>query len=335
MFKIRTGYVTMTPSPISKHEVTTAMEPSQPYHGSRRCHVLDAEKRGETAAITERATANSSLLGNGTRTGTAPVTVELQSQPDNNPEGSGRNKTLTASSRSGANMSAKERAAMLRQRNAVYSRRKYYKKKMEVSSLEAIKIDLETDNQRLQVENMRLATLFIEANQKINAMRKYPGSQASMTRSFSGQRSASIPAFPLNVTTMGSTGCEESSIFSMGRNLFGGIASDPYLLQDGRMNGLLLQLERNMLGLQSRPGLILPNLSMPASPLYRASCPPGFSTILSGPDLMRYTAAVSAFSNHTSVPILPRFLNTRQLGELSATDNCISTDDAGSGERAD
>jgi hypothetical protein len=63
----------------------------------------------------------------------------------------------------------------LRKRNAIYSKRKYYKKKMEVERLEMSKSELGVANQRLRTENQMLELALQEAQAKVLAVESLQG----------------------------------------------------------------------------------------------------------------------------------------------------------------
>jgi hypothetical protein len=63
----------------------------------------------------------------------------------------------------------------LRKRNAVYSKRKYYKKKVEVERLEMSKSELGVANQRLRTENQMLELALQEAQAKVLAVESLRG----------------------------------------------------------------------------------------------------------------------------------------------------------------
>jgi sirohydrochlorin ferrochelatase len=63
----------------------------------------------------------------------------------------------------------------VRKRNAVYSKRKYYKKKMEVERLEMSKSELGATNQRLRTENQILELALQEAQAKVLAIESLKG----------------------------------------------------------------------------------------------------------------------------------------------------------------
>lgn len=87
-------------------------------------------------------------------------------------------------------MSEEERAVMLRKRNAIYSKRKYYKKKKEVSRLEATKYELESENKRLRNEYRRLETLLLDAKRKVEIMKAsspYAGISPGLLHPYAGQ----------------------------------------------------------------------------------------------------------------------------------------------------
>jgi hypothetical protein len=60
-----------------------------------------------------------------------------------------------------------QRLAMRRKRNAIYSKRKYYKKKREVERLERTRYELESSNLTLKLDNQRLEKLLQEAQDKV------------------------------------------------------------------------------------------------------------------------------------------------------------------------
>lgn len=62
------------------------------------------------------------------------------------------------------------RMSHLRKRNAMYSKRKYYKKKVEVERLEMSKYELETTNQKLSQDNERLECLLNNAKKIVQMM---------------------------------------------------------------------------------------------------------------------------------------------------------------------
>jgi hypothetical protein len=59
------------------------------------------------------------------------------------------------------------RAADIRSRNALYSKRKYYKKKIEVERLEGLKHELTMSNVNLKDDNARLEVMLTEAHKRI------------------------------------------------------------------------------------------------------------------------------------------------------------------------
>jgi hypothetical protein len=67
----------------------------------------------------------------------------------------------------GANEEEAERQAEQRRRNALYSKRKYYKKKIEIEQLESRKFDLTIANARLKEDNARLESIVEDAQHKI------------------------------------------------------------------------------------------------------------------------------------------------------------------------
>lgn len=60
-----------------------------------------------------------------------------------------------------------KKAETLRKRNAVYSKRKYYKKKIEVDRLDQTRLDLEAKNRNLNNENQRLEALVAGAEKTV------------------------------------------------------------------------------------------------------------------------------------------------------------------------
>jgi hypothetical protein len=63
-----------------------------------------------------------------------------------------------------------KKAESLRKRNAVYSKRKYYKKKLEVERLEKTRYELEEKNRDLKNKNQRLETLLKDAEEQIRLL---------------------------------------------------------------------------------------------------------------------------------------------------------------------
>jgi hypothetical protein len=80
----------------------------------------------------------------------------------------------------------------LRKRNAVYSKRKYYKKKMEVERLEMSKSELGVANQRLRTENEILERALQEAQAKVLAVESLRGVAAGGSL-LGHQQTASLP----------------------------------------------------------------------------------------------------------------------------------------------
>lgn len=68
-----------------------------------------------------------------------------------------------------------ERQAEQRRRNALYSKRKYYKKKIEIEQLESRKFELTIANARLKEDNARLESILKDAQHKIQSI-ETPGS---------------------------------------------------------------------------------------------------------------------------------------------------------------
>lgn len=145
-------------------------------------------------------------------------------------------------------MSDDERIAMLRKRNAVYSKRKYYKKKKEVSSLETQKFVLETQNQALKKENLRLESLLIQARQQVAALHSYPnadlvgGTMPSQFSSFLGLRPFLYQPGSFPHPTM--FGSAFGGMSPLGGVPFGTGISNPYMVPDAYLRHSALDQER-------------------------------------------------------------------------------------------
>jgi hypothetical protein len=57
-----------------------------------------------------------------------------------------------------------------RRRNALYAKRKYYKKKAEEDRLEGIKVELSIENVRLKDDRARLASVLVEAQRMVQSI---------------------------------------------------------------------------------------------------------------------------------------------------------------------
>jgi hypothetical protein len=57
-----------------------------------------------------------------------------------------------------------------RRRNALYAKRKYYKKKTEVERLEGLKVELSIENVRLQDDRTRLESMLVEAQRMVQSI---------------------------------------------------------------------------------------------------------------------------------------------------------------------
>lgn len=68
-------------------------------------------------------------------------------------------------------MTADERAAMIKKRNAVYSKRKYYKKKLTLSRLVDQRQDFQARNEKLKKENQRLECLLLSCQEKVKVIK--------------------------------------------------------------------------------------------------------------------------------------------------------------------
>lgn len=76
-------------------------------------------------------------------------------------------------------MTEAERAEMIRKRNAVYSKRKYYKKKTNIARLVEQRHQFEAKNKELQTEHRRLLNLLNDCQQKARVIEAYDSARIS------------------------------------------------------------------------------------------------------------------------------------------------------------
>jgi hypothetical protein len=104
----------------------------------------------------------------------SPSDSRQQGEPDPNLSAQ-QPSSLHARMPDGASDEEAERQAEQRRRNALYSKRKYYKKKIEIEQLESRKFELTIANTRLKEDNARLESILEDAQDKIQLI-ETPGS---------------------------------------------------------------------------------------------------------------------------------------------------------------
>jgi arsenate reductase-like glutaredoxin family protein len=136
----------------------------------------EAERAESKMSPKSRKALLESMLSDGSDSSTSSDTrrTEKLGQSGNLSMGSaqGANETITSfeensGSVNESNEDIENRSEILRKRNAVYSKRKYYKKKLEVERLEQTRHDLEVGNRTLTRENQRLTSLLVDAQEKV------------------------------------------------------------------------------------------------------------------------------------------------------------------------
>ena len=137
----------------------------------------------------------------------------------------------------------KERTDFNRKRNAVYSKRKYYRKKLKVESLMSSKERLATENSTLKLENRRLESLYEKARQEVLSIetRNVLSTSVNQTGFFNPSLESFGAGFPLG-TSQFPLGCQHSNSVTNPAQLSGQLPQDSknFVVPQGPSTGAIL-----------------------------------------------------------------------------------------------